>query len=265
MDTANKPVYEELDGKTALVTGASKNIGRSIAVTLAEAGVDVGITAKSNINGCEKTASQVRENGSKAAIELGDLANSGEVAGVVERIREEIGPIDILVNNAAIRPHAPFEELTVEQWDRVQNTNLRSAFIMAQEVLSDMRRQGEGAIVHISGLIGHQGRKDSVATTVSKAGLFGLTRSLAADLGPAGIRVNNIIPGRKLKTDRDQKNQQHFEIIEDCTPLRRRADPEEVAKVVRFVVSSEATYINGEQIKVDGGLSNSQTGAHVVR
>lgn len=265
MRSANKNVYEELDGKSALVTGASKNIGRSIAITLAEAGVDVGITAKSNISGCEKTASQVRENGSEAVIELGDLAEPGEIAGIIERIRREIGPIDILINNAAIRPHVAFEELTVEQWDQVQNTNLRSAFIMAQKVLPDMREQGQGAIVHISGLVGHQGRKNSVATTVSKAGLFGLTRSLAADLGPAGIRVNNIIPGRKLKTDRDQKNQQHFEIIEDSTPLRRRADPEEVAKVVRFVVSNEASYINGEQIKVDGGLSNSQTGAHVVR
>lgn len=259
-------VYSDLDGQTALVTGASKNIGREIAVALGEAGVDVGVTAKSDVDGCEETMALIEETGNNAAYELGDLSNPDDITDIIEGVRTELGQIDILVNNAAIRPHVPFEELSVEEWDRIQNTNLRSAFISAREVIPDMVDAGRGSIVHISGLVGVQGRQNATATTVSKAGLFGLTRSLAADYGPEGIRVNNVVPGRKLKTSRgglSEKNEEHFRVIEAATPLRRRAEPREVGKVVRFVASEEASYVNGEVIKVDGGLSNSQTGAHL--
>lgn len=257
-------VYDELEGKTALVTGSSKNIGREIAIALAEAGVHIGITARSNRTGCEETATAVEAAGTTAAIQLGDLAEVTAIERVIDGVRAELGPIDMLVNNAAIRPNERLEELSVDQWERVLNVNLRSAFLMAQQVVPDMRDAGGGSIVHIGGQVGREGRQRKVHTTVSKAGLFGLTRALAADLGPDGIRVNNVLPGRKPETDRDNVTalqQEHFDLIEEATPMRRRCKPREVATVVRFLVSDEASFINGEVIAVDGGLSNSQVGS----
>lgn len=259
-------VYGDLDGQTALVTGSSKNIGREIAVALAEAGVDVGVTARSDRAGCEETADMVEAAGGTAAIELGDLGEVAAVEQVMDGIRSELGPIDILVNNAAIRPSERLEDLSLDQWERVMNVNLRSAFLMAKWAVPDMREAGRGSIVHLGGQIGREGRQRKVHTTVSKAGLFGLTRALAADLGPDGIRVNNVLPGRKPETERDNvtdRQREHFRLIEESTPMRRRCKPREVATVIRFLVSEEASFINGQVITVDGGLSNSQVGSFV--
>lgn len=257
-------VYQELDGQTALVTGSSRNIGRAIAIALAEAGVNVGITAHSNMDGCEETAKAVEAAGAEAAIQLGDMGSIDDIETVVETVRNELGPINILVNNAAIRPKKRLEEITLDDWEQVNNVNLRSAFIMAQLVAPEMREAGRGSIVHIGGQMGLQGRQNEVHTTVSKAGLFGLTRTLAAELGPDGIRTNNVLPPRKPEAERDHitdTQREHFELIERSTPLRRRGKPRDVATTVRFLVSDEASFINGQVITVDGGLNNSQTGA----
>lgn len=259
-----RTVYDELDGQTALVTGSSRNIGREIAIALAEVGVQVGITARSNREGCEETAAAVEAAGSEATVHLGDLADESDIDRIIDGVRDDLGPIDILVNNAAIRPSKRLDDITVHDWEQVLNVNLRSAFTMAQRVAPAMRENGRGAIVHIGGEMGFEGRQRKVHSTVSKAGLFGLTRTLAADLGPHGIRVNNVIPGRKPQTERDHvsdKDREHFDLIERATPLRRRCEPREVATVVRFLVSDEASFVNGDVIKVDGGLSNSQVGS----
>ena len=257
-------IYDDLDGRTALVTGSSRNIGREIALALAEVGVDVGVTARGDRDGCEETAAAVEERGAEAAVRLGDLASVEDVDAIVEGVRDELGPIDLLVNNAAIRPTERFEDITVESWQRVQDVNVRSAFLMAQRVVPDMREVGRGAIVHVGGQVGFEGRQRKAHTTVSKAGLLGLTRSLAADLGPEGIRVNNVIPGRKPLTERDEvtdAQREHFDLVERATPLRRRCDPREVATVVRFLVSEEASFVHGAVVKVDGGVSNCQVGS----
>lgn len=262
-------IYGELAGQTALVTGSSRNLGQEIAVTLAEAGVNIGITSRTDQEACEETAELVAETGSESAIQLGDIANERDIDNIVTSIREELGPIDILVHNAAARKNNPFD-MTADQWDYVQNVNLRSAFLFAQRVAPDMIEKGKGNIVLIGGQRGFEGKPDDkIHATASKAGLHGLTRALAGKLGLENIRTNCVVPGRKPTgkergeaTDLEQK---HFDIIAKSTPLGRRSTTEEIAKVVRFFVSDEASFVNGEIVKVDGGLSIQQTGAHLFR
>ena len=252
------PVYPGLDGKTALVTGSSKNIGREIAVGLAEVGVDVGVTGRSDREGCEQTAAAVEDAGAEAAIVMGDLGDADDVVSIVDGVRDELGPIDVLVNNAAIRPVVPFEEITLEEWQHVQDVNLRSAFVACQEVYPDMRDSGEGSIINVLGLMALQGRSGKAHAAVTKTGLIGLTQTLAAELGPDNVRVNSVIPGRTIKTDRDSvsaEEERNYRKIEQATPLRRRAEPEEIANVVRFIASNQASFVHGEVLKVDGGLN----------
>lgn len=250
--------YSDLDGKTALVTGSSGNIGRAIAVALGEAGAKVGVTARSDEQGCEGTVEAVEDAGGEATFTLGNLGDPDDALDVVETVREELGPIDILVNNAAIRPSVPFEEMTLEEWQRVQDVNLRSAFLLSQAAFVDMRERESGAIVNVLGLMALQGRRGKAHAAVTKTGLIGLTKTLAAELGPHGVRVNSVVPGRKVKTDRGdvtEAERENYEIIEEMTPLRRRADPEEIASAVRFMASDEASFVTAEVLKVDGGIN----------
>jgi 3-oxoacyl-[acyl-carrier protein] reductase len=251
-------VYPGLEGKTALVTGSSKNIGRAVAVALAEAGADVGITARSDREGCQETADAVEAAGSEASITLGDLGEPDDIADIVAGVRGDLGRIDVLVNNAAIRPRVPFDEMTLEQWQYVQDVNLRSAFLLSQAAYEDMREQGSGSIVNVLGLMALQGRRGKAHGVTTKAGLIGLTRTLAAELGPSGVRVNSLVPGRKVRTAREsvtEEDRKNFTKLEQATPLRRRAEPEEIASAIRFLASDEASFITGEVIKADGGLN----------
>lgn len=252
-------VYSELEGKTVLVTGSSKNLGRSIAVALGEVGMNVGVTARNNVEGCEQTVEAVREAGGKATYVLGDLSEPTDIDEIITSVQDEFGQIERLVNNAAIRPKRRFAEITLEDWQHVHNVNLRSAFLTAQHVLPDMRAAGSGAIVNVLGQIALQGRRNKAHVAATKAGIIGLTLTEAAELGPEGIRANGVIPGRKIKTNRDPEENQElrdtFRKLEQATPLRRRGEPEEIASVVRFLVSNESSYVNGQLIKVDGGLN----------
>lgn len=256
----NVPVYADLEGKTALVTGSSKNMGRTIAEGLGEVGVNVGITGRSDREGCEETAKAVEAAGGEAAISMGDLGDVDDVKSVVNDVREELGPIDILVNNAAIRPSKPFEEIELDEYQHVLDVNLRSAFVASQQVVPDMRERGEGTICNILGLMALQGRRTKAHGVVTKTGLIGLTKTLAAELGPHNIRVNSVIPGRKIQSTQDLENMSeekkaNLRKLAQATPMRRRGNPEEIASAVRFMVSNEASFINAEILKVDGGLN----------
>ncbi|WP_418286476.1 SDR family NAD(P)-dependent oxidoreductase [Halorubrum sp. DTA46] len=261
MSTNNEPpVYPDLEGKTALVTGSSRNMGRAIAVALGECGANVGVTARSDSEGCEETAAAVEAAGGGATVALGDLGKPEEIRDVFEHVRETFGPIDVLVNNAAIRNSKPFEAITLEEYQHVQDVNLRSVFVASQEAAADMREQGGGSIVNILGLMALQGRRGKAHASVTKTGIIGLTKTLASELGPDGIRVNSVVPGRKIadtqnvaeKTDAELAD---FRKIEQATPLRRRGQSEEIANVVRFVASEQASFVTAEVWKVDGGLN----------
>ena len=245
-----------LEGRTALVTGSSRNIGRSIAQTLAEAGADVGITARSDEEGCAETVELVEAAGATPAVALGDLAKPEDIEQIVAAVRDELGPIDVLVNNASYRPKKAFLDVTVEDWQRVHDIDLRAMFLTSQQVIPDMIEVGGGAIINLVGQTVFTGRPGKGHVVTNKAGILGLTRSLAVEFGPDGIRANTINLDL-IDTNRNLDNYEGFAVFENKTArlsaLKRNGTPEEVADVCCFLASDRASYVTGQTIHVNGG------------
>ncbi|MFB6112722.1 MAG: SDR family NAD(P)-dependent oxidoreductase [Halodesulfurarchaeum sp.] len=244
----------DLNGRTALVTGSSRNIGRAIAVRLAEAGADVGITAKSNREGSEETARLVREAGGQSSVSLADLGDPEAVETMVEDVRDDLGPIDILVNNATFRPIKALLDLTPDDIDRVANVNVRGILLTSQQVVPDMLEAGKGSIVNLIGLLVYLGRPDHAHSYGTKFAIEGMTRQLATDLGPDGIRVNAVSPGL-IDVEREQTEEwdRTRKAVLDATPLDRMGTVEEVADVCAFLASGMASYVTGQVLHVNGG------------
>jgi 3-oxoacyl-[acyl-carrier protein] reductase len=251
MDRRKKGVEMELEGHTALVTGSSRNIGQTIAATMAEAGADVGLTARENEKGCEETARRVEATGSDATIALGDLARPDDIEEIVERIRNELGPIDVLVNNATVRPKTPFFDVDPVELDHVLDVNLKGQFLLTQHVVSDMIEVGRGSIINMIGAMVFLGRTGKSHSYGSKMGIAGYVRQLASEFGPEGIRVNGLSPGL-IDTDRDGAFEGHEQVVR-ATPLKRMGTKQEVADVCCFLASDRASFVTGQVIHVNGG------------
>jgi len=240
----------ELDGRAALITGASRNIGRAIAVALGEAGAAVLVHAGRDRAAAEETAEAVRQAGGEAALATGDLADPELPRQLVEAALAAFGRLDILVANAAIRPEAPVESISYEDWRRVMAVCLDSAFLLVQAALPALKASEQAAIVTIGGLTGHSGATHRAHVIAAKAGIAGLTKALAHDLAPAGITVNCVAPGL-IETARAGAAPQHHG--SRSNPLGRRGRPEEVAAAVRMLCGPEARYITGQTLHVNGG------------
>lgn len=241
----------DLSGHTALVTGSSRNIGQTIATTLAEAGADVGITAQNDMEGCRKTARQAEAAGSSTAIALGDLAQPDDIQDIVEQVRNELGSIDVLVNNATVRPMTPFFEVEPEELDRILDVNLKGQFLLTQHIVSDMLKVSHGSIINVIGAMVFLGRTGKSHSYGSKMGIAGYVRQLASEFGPKGIRVNGLSPGL-IDTDRDETFDGHEQVIE-ATPLKRMGTKQEIADVCCFLASDRASFVTGQVIHVNGG------------
>lgn len=251
MEKAEGTVEMDLEGHTALVTGSSRNIGRTIATTLAEAGADVGITARKDEEGCRETAREIEKVGSNAAVALGDLAEPADIEEIVEDVRDELGPIDILVNNATVRPMTPFFEVEPADLDRVLDVNLKGQFLLTQHAIADMLEVGHGSIVNLIGAMVFLGRTGKAHSYGSKMGIAGYVRQLASEFGPDGIRVNGLSPGL-IDTDRDETFAGHEQVIR-ATPLQRMGTKREIADVCCFLASDRASFITGQVIHANGG------------
>lgn len=242
-----------LQGKVALVTGAGKNLGKVISLSLAEAGADVVVTSRT-VSEIEKTAEEVRKTGRKAlAIPL-DVTDFSQVEKVVERVVSDFGRIDILVNNAAARSFKSLLEMPENEWRRVIDTNLTGAFLCCKAVGPFMVRQGSGRIINIASTGGLRGTVERTAYCASKGGLIQLTRALALEWAPHNILVNAVAPGM-LATGRLSK--ETFERRVSGIPLKRAAELNEIAPAVVYLASDASTYTTGEVIVVDGGLMQS--------
>lgn len=241
----------DLEGRIALVTGAGRNIGRQIALALADRGCDVVVHVGSDAAAGEEVAGQVIARGCRAMVAVADVSRHVEVGAMVAQARERLGTVDILVNNAAIRPHAAFTDLTEADWRHVLGVNLDGPFFCCRETVPGMIERGRGAIVNISGTAAWDGGVRNAHIVASKLGLHGLTRALAVELGEFGIRVNTVVLGG-IETVRKLPAPTAGRPIDEI-PMRRRGRVEDVAGVVAFLVSDAGEYITGQAVHVNGG------------
>jgi 3-oxoacyl-[acyl-carrier protein] reductase len=248
-----------LDGRVAIVTGASRNIGAAVAGRLAADGAAVAVNYSrvESEPGAVEVAAAIRRAGGSALAVRADLRDEREIAAMVETVRRELGPPEILVNNAAasVTGNYAWETLTADQWDDVLRVNVTGTFLCSRAVLASMREAGRGAIVNMSSVRARLGRPGLLHYTTSKAALIGFTRALAREVGQHGIRVNALIVGAIKTPDEaeygDQDELDRF--LFDAQALERRGVPADIGGATAYLCSDDAGFITGQAITVDGG------------
>ena len=244
-----------LAARIAFVTGAQQGIGRATAVALARAGADVGVNYLDDAKAAEEVAREITALGRRAALVQGDVAVPAQAAAMTRTVAQELGGLDILVNNAGVYPRVPFFDMKEADWDYVLDVNLKGSFFCAQaaaRIMVEGRRRG--AIVNLSSQA-VRGAIRGVHYSSSKAGLIGLTRAMALELAPHGIRVNAVAPGT-TDTAQPRYGNTEAELVANARtniPLGRMATPDEIADVIVFLVSDDARYITGQVLNANGG------------
>ena len=237
--------------KVVIVTGGARGIGKAIVLALAEVGYKVVL----NYNKSEKEATEIKELLTKkeqiVEIYKADVSKKEEVRGLVEFAIERFGRIDVLVNNAGVYNFNLIQDVEEEEWDEIINTNLKSVFLCSQAVVKDMLKRKSGLIINISSIDGEKGAAGEVHYVASKAGVDGITKALARELGPSNIRVNSIAPGA-INTDMNKDiTDEDWKVVIEETPLRKLGKPEDVAKCVKWLIDDE--FMTGQVISINGG------------
>ena len=241
-----------LEGKVALVTGATRGIGRAIALKFAEHGANVAFTYLSSVSAAESLVEEIKALGVRAAGFASNAADFADAHAVVEKVVAEFGQVDILVNNAGQTKDGLMLRMSEEQWDSIIDTNLKSAFNFVHAVIPYMARRRAGSIINMSSVVGTNGNVGQANYSASKAGLIGLTKSMAKEMGSRGIRSNAIAPGF-IVTDMTDKLSEDIraKLVADIS-LGRMGTVDEVANVALFLASDMSSYVSGEVIKVAG-------------
>lgn len=243
-----------LEGKVALVTGATRGIGRAIALRFAENGTNVAFTYLSSASAAESLVAEIEALGVRAIGYASNAADFVDAHSVVDKVLAEFGQIDILVNNAGQTKDGLMMRMSEEQWDAIINTNLKSAFNFTHAVTSAMARRRSGSIINMSSVVGTNGNAGQCNYAASKAGLIGLTISFAKEMGARGIRCNAIAPGFISTDMTDKLNDATKEAIISSVSLGRMGTAEEIANVALFLASDMSSYVTGQTIKVCGGM-----------
>jgi 3-oxoacyl-[acyl-carrier protein] reductase len=242
----------EFDGKVAIVTGAGRNIGRAIALALAEGGATVVVNVRSNRAEADAVAREIEASGGKALVHIGDVADAVAVQAMADAAVKQFGRIDILVNNAALRREKPFADMSYAEWREIMDVTLDGTFHCVKACLPALRKSGAGTIVNIGGLSAHTGARDRAHVVTAKAGIVGFTRALAHDLAADGITVNCVVPGL-IGTPRPKDKPEPAHHLTHQTISGERGRPQDVAVAVRFLCGPGARYINGQAIHANGG------------
>ena len=244
-----------LEGKVALVTGAGRGIGKAIALRYAQEGADVAFTDLAINEAVEETVKELEAMGVKAKAYASNAANFDETHEVVKQVVEDFGRIDVLVNNAGITKDGLMMRMSEAQWDAVINVNLKSAFNFIHAVTPIMAKQRGGSIINMSSVVGVSGNAGQCNYSASKAGMIGLAKSIAKEMGPRGIRANAIAPGFIITEMTNQLPQEVRDAWNQQIPLRRGGTPEDVANVALFLASDLSSYVSGQVIHCCGAMN----------
>jgi 3-oxoacyl-[acyl-carrier protein] reductase len=244
----------DLSGQIALVTGAGRGIGREIALTLAAAGAAVAVNDFADEDACRAVVAEIEALGVAATYVMGDVGDEQSVADTIERVEADLGPLGIVVNNAGITRDNVVMLMSADEFDGVIRTHLRGTFLVSKAAARKMLRRRTGAIVNIASVVGRRGNAGQANYAAAKAGIIGLTKSLAKELGPRTIRVNAVAPGYVDTAMTQALPDEVRRAIVDNTPLRSMGLPSDVANAVLFLASPLSRYITGCTLPVDGGL-----------
>ncbi|MEK3882099.1 3-oxoacyl-[acyl-carrier-protein] reductase [Paenibacillus sp. PL2-23] len=247
-------MFASLEGKKALVTGASRGIGRAIAISLAEAGADVAINYSGSEAAAAETAAAVEALGRRAVLVKANVGKADEFEAMVKDVIEQLGAVDILVNNAGITRDNLIMRMKEEEFDQVIETNLKGVFNGIKAVTRPMMKQRSGRIINISSVVGVLGNPGQANYVAAKAGVIGLTKASARELASRGITVNCVAPGF-IQTDMTDKLPDDMKAsLSGQIPLARLGDASDIANAVRFLASDAAAYMTGQTVHVDGGM-----------
>jgi 3-oxoacyl-[acyl-carrier protein] reductase len=244
-----------LDNTVALVTGGGRGIGKGIVIALAEAGAKVAFTYKSSAAAAQEVVTELSAKGHTVKAYQSDAASTASAAEVVDAIVKEFGRLDILVNNAGITKDGLLMRMSEADWDAVQDNNLKSVYNYTKAVCRTMMGQRSGKIINITSVVGITGNAGQANYAASKAGIIGFTKSIAKELGSRNITVNAIAPGYVETDMTDKLSEDQKKALAEFIPLKRTAKAFEIAGVAKFLASSEANYITGQVICVDGGMT----------
>lgn len=243
-----------LEGKTALITGASKGIGKSIAEQFAAQGANVAFTYLSSVEKGEALEKELAAKGVKAKGYRSDASDYQAAQDLINSVVEDFGSLDILINNAGITKDNLLMRMSEEDWDAIQNINLKSCFNTVKAACRTMMKQRSGSIINMSSVVGIKGNAGQANYAASKAGIIGFTKSVALELGSRGIRCNAIAPGFIETEMTDALDEKTVQSWRDAIPLKRGGSPEDVANACVFLGSDMSSYISGQTIQVDGGM-----------
>lgn len=243
-----------MQGKNAIVTGASRGIGKAIALELASKGANVAVNYAGNANKAQEVVDEIQNMGVKSIKIQADVVNEESVQAMMKQVINEFGSIDILINNAGITRDNLLMRMKAEEFDEVINTNLKGVFLCMKAVTRQMMRQRQGKIVNVASIVGVSGNPGQANYVAAKAGVIGMTKSVALELASRNILVNAVAPGFIATDMTDALSDEQQKSLLKMVPLARLGDAEDVAKVVRFLASDDADYITGQTIHIDGGM-----------
>ena len=245
----------ENDNRTALITGSGQNIGRGIALRLAQEGFNIVLNGSRNRSRCVEVAREINKLGGQSTIAMGDIGIEEDAIAIVAEAKKAFKKVDVLINNAAIRPSQKFLDTTQKDWDRVMSVNLQSVIWLSRACLPSMLTQGWGRIVNFTGMNAQKGYPGKAAVTVSKHAVWGFTKSLSVEFGCRGVTANIISPGTFPGDDLVPKEGSELEQLKSANPMGRLGHSRDIAGLIAYLCSNEGDFMNGQLLQVNGGMT----------